>query len=91
MKYPLPEMMLNKEERKHNIPPIVKFGLANDGISSTFHKVVIYGPLSIEVIGIFDPFVIQGAVKIAFIVHIPPLFMPTYPLHNLKQDEGGVY
>ena len=41
MKYPLSEMTLNKEERKHIILPIVKFGLNNDGISSNINTVVI--------------------------------------------------
>ena len=48
--------------------PIVKFGLAKDGISSTLHTVVRYGPWSLGGIGLFDPFVIQGVGQISFLI-----------------------
>ena len=48
--------------------PIVKFGLTKAGISSNLHTAVIYGPWSLRGIGNFDPFVIQGAGKTAFLI-----------------------
>ena len=47
---------------------IVKFGITKVGIRSPLHKVVRYGPRSIGGIGPFDPFVIQGADQIAFLI-----------------------
>ena len=48
--------------------PIVKFGLAKAGISSTLHTALRYRPRSIGGIRIFDPFVIQVAGRIAFLI-----------------------
>ena len=47
---------------------IVQFGLIKAGIGSTLHTEVIYGPISIGCIRIFDPLVIQGTVRIAFLI-----------------------
>ena len=47
---------------------IIKFGLTKASISSTLHTAVIYGPQYLGVIGLFDFFVIQGAIQIAFLI-----------------------
>ena len=48
--------------------PIIKLGLTKDYISSTLHTAVRYGTCSIGDIRIFYPFVIQGTVRIAFLI-----------------------
>ena len=52
-------MTLNKEECKHIMYPIVKFGLNKAGISNIPHTVVRYEPRFPQGIGIFYPFLIQ--------------------------------
>ena len=61
-------MIVNKKECKHIIQPIVKFGLIKAGIISTFNTEVRYVPQSLGGIRLFDPFVIQGAGEIAFLI-----------------------
>ena len=48
--------------------PIVKFRLTKAGIISTLPTAVRYGPRSFGGIVILDPFVIQGAGQISFII-----------------------
>ena len=48
--------------------PIVKFGLTKAGISSNLHTAVRYGPQSIGGIGLFEPFMIQGSGRMAFLI-----------------------
>ena len=60
--------------------PIVKFGLTKSGMSSTLHKVARYGPRSLGGIGLFDPFVTQGAGQIAFLVEHYWKLTPSRPL-----------
>ena len=74
--------------------PIVKFGLTKSGISSNLHTLVRYGPCSIGDIGLFDPFVIQGAGQIAFFFkHYWKynLFSPLlwYNFYTLQLESGG--
>ena len=96
MKYLLHAMTLNKEECKHIMRPIVKFGLTKAGIRITLHTAVRYGHQSLVVIGIFDPLLIQGAGLIAFLIkHYwkPTLSRPLLranlsPLH-LEVATGG--
>ena len=45
-----------------------KIWLAKVNISSTLHTAVIYGPRSLRCIRPFDPFIIQGEGRIAFLV-----------------------
>ena len=75
--------------------PIIKFGLTRSGISIILHTVVIYGPLSLGVIGMFDPIVSQGAVQISFLIKhcykITPyiaLLHANHLLSNLKRVKG---
>ena len=60
-------MKLDKEEFKHIMQPIVKFGLTKAGIISTLHIAVRYGPQYLGSIGIFYLFLIQGAGQISFL------------------------
>ena len=46
---------------------IVKFRLTKAGISSTIHTAVRYGPWYLGGILLYDPFMIQGTVPIAFL------------------------
>ena len=86
MKYPLPALTLNEEECKHIMQPILKFGLTKPGISSNLHSAVRYGPRYLGSIGLFDPFFIQGAGRIAVIralleidsIYPNPLVQPIY-------------
>ena len=68
MKYPLSAMTLKKKECTHVMQPFVKFGFNKAGVSSTLHTAVKYGPRSLGGIGIFDPFLIQGTGRIAFLI-----------------------
>ena len=68
MKYPPSAMKLNEKECKHIMQPIAKFVLTRAGISSTRHTAVKYGPRSLRGIENFDPFVIQGTVRIVFLI-----------------------
>ena len=61
-------MNLNKEECKHIIRPILKFGLAKSSIISTLHTAVRYGPWYLGGIENFNPFVIQWLGQTAFLV-----------------------
>ena len=93
MKHPLSAMTLNEEECKHIMQPIVKFGLAKDGISSTFHTSVRYGPRSLGGIILFDPSVIIGVRKMAFLINHYWKLNPNSPLlwsnlSNLKIEAG---
>ena len=93
MKYPLYDMALSKKECKNIMQTIVKFGLNKSGISSTLHTAVKYGLQYLGGIGIFDPFVIQGSVRIAFlIVHywklIPSIPLPQAELSTLQLEAG---
>ena len=66
--------------------PIVKFGLTKNGISSTLHIVVRYGPRYHGGIILFDPFVIQGTGIIDFLIKSYWNSTPNRPLlsHNLS-------
>ena len=68
IKHPLSAMALNKKECKHIMRPIVKFGRTKAGRISTLHTAVRDGPQYLGGIGLFDPFVIQGAGQIAFLI-----------------------
>ena len=48
--------------------PIVKIGLTKSGIRITLHTAVIYRPCSLRGIENFDPFVIKGTGRIAFLI-----------------------
>ena len=80
MKYPLASMTLNEEEWKHIMKPIVKSGITKDVISSTLHKAVTYGHCSLGGIGSFEPFVIQGAGQIVFLITEYWKLTPSSPL-----------
>ena len=48
--------------------PIVKLGLTKDSVSSNLHTEGIYGTQYLGGIGLFEPFVIQGAGRISFLI-----------------------
>ena len=73
-------MTLNKEECKHIMWPILKFGLNKDGISSTLHTVVRYGSRYIGGIVLFDPSVIQAVGRIDFLIKHYYKLTPYRPL-----------
>ena len=68
MKYNFYAMTPNEKECKHTMRPFVKFGLNKAGMSITFHTSVIYGTRFLGGIGLFEPFVIQGARRITFLI-----------------------
>ena len=91
-----PLMTLNEKECKHIMRPILKFGLTKAGISSTLHIEFIHGPLSLEVIGLFDPFTTQGAFQIAFLIFFfwkpttsSPLICVNLSTLQLEEGIGG--
>ena len=86
-------MTINKEECKHIIPPIVKFGITKDGISSNLHTSVRYFPRYLWCIKFFDPLMIQGAEQIAFLIEQYLKFNPSRllvwaNLSTLKLESG---
>ena len=93
MKYPLSAMSLNEKECKNIMLHIVKCGLTKADISSTPHTVVRYGPWSLVSIGIFDPFMIQGVGRIAFLIEKYCKLNPSRPLlwanlFNIQLETG---
>ena len=60
--------------------PIVKFVITKARISSTLHTAVRYGPQSLGGIRIFEPFVIEGAGKTAFLIEHYWKLTPSSPL-----------
>ena len=60
-------MTLNEKECKHTMQTIVKLGLTKAGISSTLHTAVRYGPRYLGGVRTFDPFVVLGTCRIAFL------------------------
>ena len=62
--------------------PIVKLRLTKSSISSTHHTAVIYGPQYLGGIGLFDPFMIQGADRISFLIKQLWKHNPSSPLIN---------
>ena len=75
---------------------IVKFGLTKASISSTLYTAVKYEPRSLGGIGPFDLFVIQGTVRIYFLIKqywkstpsIPILWANLYTL-KMEAEIGG--
>ena len=89
-------MTLNEKEYKHIMKPIVKFGLTKAVISSTLHKAVRYGTRSLGGIGLFDPFFIQGAGQIYFLMEhyckstlYIPLLQANLSTLQLEAGRGG--
>ena len=74
--------------------PIVKFGLTKAGIISTLHTSVRYGHQYLGGVGLFDNFVIWGAVQIAFLIKHSEKPTPYIPLLHAKlsniQVEAGI-
>ena len=79
-------MTLNEEECKHIMQNIVKFVLTKAGISSTLHIAVRYEPRFIGIIRIFDPFMIQGAGQISFLLKH---YCESTPYIPLLQDKSS--
>ena len=65
---------------------IVKFVLAKAGISITLRTAVRYGPRYLRGIGIFEPFVIQGTGRIAFLIEHFWRSNPSRPLLRANLD-----
>ena len=61
-------MTLNEKECKHIMRPTIKSGITKDEIHITLNTEVRYWPRSLGSVGIFYPFVIQGAGRIDFLI-----------------------